>query len=371
MTKAPFIGWLLSLPFRILFPTMAYEAVKRVWMRPAVFMAVFLVGFLTCFALQAWLAHRAGMLGTLDLTFAPTPQPDGTARIYFFDDWANMFNYVLLVPLYLVAGTGYIISLYSLKDRMGPIDEVNGFSLDDGVKPLWSGLAAIFVFVFLLVVLQAQYAMDVQSSPYLFWFHGDSQGARLNYNGYAYLVINVLLNAFVMLIALLHLELFRWSRVLRNGIRRYDASVDPEQNLFMDNGYRLKEMFAPFTETAVWSKGFAMLLAINIYTWKASGVSGGSADSEGVDDNTWFLRFVTLLFIVIALWIVSLPRYRVQWEIFKLREKKGMHEYYDIRMPWTIGWSAFIDVTLLAFFSVAIFGSSDVLNLFTSVLTPD
>ena len=370
LAKVPFIGPILALPVRLVFPTMAYERVKYSALRPSVFVSIYLIGVVICAVLQAILSAHAGHLGTPDLVFGATEDPGGgPARVMFLDDAYNLFNYLVVVPLYLVAGTGYMISLFSLEARFGDIGNELGISLDESVKPLLSGTAAAGAFVLLLVLTQAGYAVDIQEkSTRLFWFHGATTRASFTYNGYAYLIINMFLAAFVIFVALLHLELFRWSQVISRGIRNYSVE-DDRAGLFHDGGHRLKELLAPFTETAIWSKAFAMLLAINIFTWKASGVSGGDlVASNDIHDNSWFFRLVFALFVVIAVWLVSLPRYRVQYEVFKLRSANGVHEYFDIRMPWTIGWSVFIDVLMFAFFSTMIFGSSDMFNLFQSLV---
>lgn len=366
ISKIPVLGKFVAFPFRVVFPTMGYERVNSTHMRRDVLFSIFLLGFTVCFLLQAILAYQAGYLGEFDLEFGPNPDPrGGPDRVMFFDDGHNLFNFALLVPLYLVAGAGYIISLFSLKERMRPADLNNGFELDDDIKPFLSGMVAISVLILILILAQAGYATDIQNnSEHLFWFHGETQGSRFQFNGYAYLVINTCLAAFVIFVALLHLELFRWSSILSKAIRGYDPEKDRDQ-IFMDDGDRVKALFAPFTETAIWSKAFAMLLAINIYTWKASGVAGGIV--EDVDDNSWFLRLVFVLYIVIVIWIVSLPRYRVQYELFKLRHRQGVHEYFDIRMPWTIGWSVFIDVLLFFFFSTMIFRDNDIVSLIISL----
>lgn len=370
VSRWPWIGPVLAVPVRLIFPTMAYERVSFAAMRWQVLSSVYAVGVAICFALQAWLAHRAGVLGTLDLTF--TPQPPSGTRILFFDDIFNLINYLLIVPLYLVAGTGFMISLFSLKERMVPAAADYGFSFSEDLTPLLSGVGAVGAFIALLVYTQAGYAVDVtENSDHFFWFHGETREAAFGYNGYAYLVINTFLASFVILVALLHLEMFRWSRVIVRAIRGYDAAAAGGENLFLDGGDRLKELFSPFTETAIWSKAFAMALAINIFTWQLSGVSGGSdpltQDSAGAADNTWFFRFVLVIYLVLVLWIVSLPRYRIQYEIFRQRKERGVHEYFDIRMPWTIGWSVLIDLVLLFFFSIAIFGPNDLMSLTISL----
>jgi len=365
-SKFPIVGKLVSIPLRIVFPTMGYERVNISAMRLPVFLSVCAVGFLVCFVLQAYLAHRAGYLGNLDVDFGPTNASVGQPeRVMFFDDAHNLFNYAILVPLYLVAGTGYVISLFSLRERMTPVSGGYGFQLDDSVKPYLSGMVAVGVFLVLLTLIQAGYAVDIQEkSQFLFWFHGETKTSRFGYNGYAYLVINVFLNGFVLFIALLHLELFRWSHILTKSIRGFDSERMSEANAFANDGNKLKELFAPFTETAIWSKAFTMLLAINIFTWKESGVSGAV---DSIEANSWFFRFIFMLYIVIVLWIVSLPRYRIQYELFKLRRQEGVHEYFDIRMPWTIGWSVFIDFLLLTFFTTSIFGSGEIFHLFMSL----
>lgn len=367
VSRCPLIGPALALPLRITFPTMAYERFGRYAMRRSIFLSVYLAGFLICFGLQALLAHQAGFLGVLDSSFGAQPDPaGGPDRVMFLDDAQNLFNYVVLVPFYLVAGTGFMISLFSLKDRMAPAHGHVGFALDYSIRPLLSGVGAVGAFVTIVVLSQAGYANDLhRNAVQLFWFHGATIDGAFGYNGYAYLVVNTFLASFVILVALLHLEMFRWSSILARGIRQYAAERD-KIGIFVGNGDRLKELFSPFTETAIWSKAFAMILAVNIYTWRVSGVSGDSHAAE-LDANSWFFRLIVLVYVVIALWLVSLPRYRIQYEIFRLRGRNGVHDYFDIRMPWTIGWSVFIDLMLLTFFSTALLGNAEIFDLIASL----
>lgn len=368
VSRIPILGPLMSLPLRLVFPQSIYEKATFSRIDFRVLLSVFISGFLICFGLQAYLAFRVGVLGLPDLHFTPNP-PEGT-RILFLNDPYNLLNYSIIVPLYLVAGSGFAISLFSLRYRLLPAAEIAGIHMKDDVKPLLSGVALVLCFVLLVVVMQAGYAADVmEKSNHFFWFHGAERYGNLRFNGYAYLLINAFLCGFVVLIALLHLEMFRWARVISNGLKSYDSSARDDSNIFMQKGDKLKEILSPFTETAIWSKAFAMLLALNIFTWQLSGVSGGSERlTGGAEDNTWFFRFVAVLYLVIVLWLVSLPRYRIQYELFKLRKAKGVHEYFDIRMPWTVGWAVFIDIMLLFFFSVAIFGSAgNVGNLILSL----
>lgn len=364
VSRLPWFGWIVSLPMRIVFPAMAYEKVDRTLLRKETFLSVFLLGIALCFGLQAILAYLAGHLGTPDLEFGPSRNPvTGQERILFLDDIYNLINYLVLVPLYLVAGSGFALSVFTLKQRMEPMGAGYGFSLDDVPRPLFSGTFAFGCFLLLMTLLQAQYAVDLKTkSLQLYWFHGADMSASFAYNGYAYLLINAFLASFVIIIALLHIEMFRWGSIISRGIASWNPASADEENPFLGDGNRVKELLAPFAETALWSKGFALVLAINIYTWKLSGVSGGGG-LEGLEGQSWFLRFTSLLYVLLVLWVVSLPRYRVQYELFKLRRREGVHEYFDLRMPWTIGWSVFIDLMLLFFFSTAIFGVNDILDL--------
>lgn len=357
----PFARLLQAIPFRILFPNIGYRIFKSSHIRPSVFIAIYCFGLFICFFVQAFLADMAGHLGKIGDLLKESNAQD---RVMFLSDGHNLFNYVVVVPLYLVAGIGYIISLYSLEERIKPFGFDRKLTIDDSHQPLLAGGAAIFVFILIWMITQTSYAFDVTSSSKLFWFHGISAENSLSFNGYFYIMTNVLLGGFVLFVALLHLELFRWSSTLTKSIRSYASEEASCEGIFCRNSEdELKKLFAPFTETAIWSKAFAVALAVNIYTWLASGISGHEGGNQATE-ATLFFKVVTVLYYVIALWIVSLPRYRVQYEIFQLRKKKGIHEYLDIRMPWAIGWSVFINLVLLGFFSTAIFGTGNIIDFF-------
>ncbi|OWU69057.1 hypothetical protein [Phaeobacter sp. 22II1-1F12B] len=368
VSRIPLIGPVISAPLRLIFPEMAYERTKFNRIEPRVLLSVYIAGLVICFVLQAFLAFQRGVLGSISNGFMPgLPR---TERIMFLQDPFNLLNYLIIVPLYLAVGTGFAISLFSLQHRLVPEAETARIPLKHDLKPYLSGTAVTVCFVLLVIFMQAGYAVDVtEKSNHFFWFHGETFEAKLQFNGYVYLLINAFLCGFVVLIALLHLEMFRWARTISLGLRSYAEDLSDRENVFLHKGDKLKEILRPFTETAIWSKAFAMLLALNIFTWQMSGVSGGSEQLTGTAENTWFFRFVAVLYLIIVLWLVSLPRYRVQYALFKMRQAKGVHEYYDIRMPWTIGWSAFIDLILLMFFSIAIFGSiGDFGNLIMSII---
>ncbi len=368
-SKFPILGHLAAIPLRLAFPTMLYERVNFTRMPGRAFLVIYLLGLAICFGLQALLAYQAGTLGVGDGTFGIAPDQDPSmTRLTFLKDGHNLLNYVVLVPLYLVAGIGYLLSVFSMQHRMQVSAPGHGFEIDTSKRSPLSGLALLGLLVGLVTLAQSQYAMDMHETRQLFWFHGDSIGSAFKFNGYAYLLINAFLCTFVAVVALAHLELFRWSTILTQGLRTY--KVDPEHgSIFLNQGDRLKEIFAPFTETAIWSKAFAMLLAMNLYTWKASGVSAAAGmETNSFTDDGLFIRLIFVVYLVIVLWFISLPRYRVQFEIFKLRKAEGIHEYFDIRMPWTVGWSVFIDVLLISFFSTMILGQSELFNLLSSFI---
>lgn len=332
---------------------MGYELLTWSLVRKSTFFYVYVITFFICFVMQAAIAHYDG--GML------MPNKN-TNRVEFFEDYYNMLNYFLVVPLYFVAGFGYMTSLFSLKERM---IQNRYLAIDDTSKPYLSGLLACGIVILILILAQAQYAYDVQhKATVLFWFHGTEIESAFQFRGYVYLLVNAILATFVISVALLHLELFRWSSDIATAIKNRTPADDVAEDSFWCNGCEVKKVFSPFTETAIWSKLFAVTLAINLYTWKMSGVNG----NPNTGDNAIFVNIIFIVYIVLALWIVSLPRYRIQYEIFKLRRKMNMHEYMDIRMPWTLGWSAFIDFLLIAFLSHAVIGS-EFIKFFSDFIT--
>lgn len=366
VSLVPSIRRVIPYILRILFPTMGYERVTSTMMRPQVFLCIYILGFSFCFVLQAIVAFQYGNL---------LENQDDSGRIVFLRDWNNLINYTVIVPLYLVAGIGYAISLFSIEERMSAYGFKPVKNADKIDQPLFYGAAAVAVFIFVLILAQATYAIDIQNSKIFFWFHSTSPGAPLEFNGHLYLLINNILCAFVIIIALLHIELYRWSITMSRSINYYAKNHVGGEHEFFRDGDKIKEILAPFTETAIWSKGFAVLLAMNLYTWLESDVSGGASTSVNSEPNakeaSIFFRYVTVLYYVIAIWLVSLPRYRVQYRIFVRQKQLGIHAYLDIRMPWTVGWSVFIDFLLVAFFSTYILGAGGGIEFFISIIQGD
>lgn len=357
------IRYALSLPIRVIFPKMGYERIDRGQINWRTFAAVYVMVVFFCFATQAALSHVDGVFVCLNEgQFCNS----GTERIEFTEDWWNLANYLVIVPLYAVTGVGFLISLFSLESRYLEL-EAEGFTkVENTSKPLLSGVLAFSLLVLILLLSQASYAHSVrEEATRFFWFHGETIAGPFEFRGYYYLMVNAVLATFVASVAILHLELFRWASQLTLFIRKERSlAIDELRSSFWADDNKIKRFFSPFTETSIWSKSFAVMLAINLYTWKESGVSS----DPDTDTNALYLNLVFVIYVVVAVWLVSLPRYRVQYEIFKLRNRLEQYDYKDIRMPWILGWSALVDFVLLAFLSNAIFRDridDFIANLFT------
>lgn len=331
---------LVTIPIRLIFPKMGYERLQGRAMDLRTAAAIYASILAIAGAAQGALAWQAGHFW-----------PQANQRIDFLEDGWNLANYFAIVPLYVITGVGYLMSLFSLEGRFAGRRAADAPEISNEGRPYVSGALAFFLFASLLLWTQASYAIGVRTqSAHLFWFHGAAPGAAFEFNGYFYLLVNALLASFVILVAILLLEMFRWSSILSASIRELRTAPGQEIHLdFWTDIDRVKRYFAPFTETAIWAKACAVFLAINLYTWKESGVNAGDGGT------TTFFDIIFLIYVIIVIFLVSLPRHRVQYEIFQLMQSVGVHEYRDVRMPWLIGWSALIDFLLVAFLSHAIF----------------
>ncbi len=334
----------MSLPIRIIFPKMGYERIRLDLLRPSTFASLYLVSFFYCFVAQAAFCYRDGVF------FADA----STERLEFLEDYYNLFNYTIVVPAYVMAGAGLLVSLFAMDKRMTETSSGLGFEVRNESKPYVSGVLSIALLVFIILVTQAQYAFSVQTeATVFFWFHGTNIDSAFPLRGHFYLMVNAVLSAYVAGIAILHLELFRWASELSRSLREHAGRrADAADSLWV-NDNKIKELFVPFTETALWSKAFAVALAVNLYTWKQSGVNSDVATGT----NALYVNTIFVIYTAIVVWVVALPRYRVQYEIYRVRKSLGVHQYSDIRMPWVLGWSGLIDFLLLAFLSNAIFGN--------------
>lgn len=356
--RTPFYSRILSLPISLFYPRTIYERLKFRSTDMTVLASIFIFGFVTCFGLQAYFAYLEGNIGTPDFVFNTSPQ--NGERVLFFDDLFGLMNNTLVIPLYLVAGSGFIASIIRLSDTTPNELKREGIMIPTQPRRIHSEVNFLGALVIIVILIQSSYAVDINTkSRYLFWFHGDDIDSRMTYSGYLYLCINFCLAAFVIFTSFFYVELYRWSKILRNGLRMNQMNDVKDFSSLIEDANAIKTHFAPFSECTIWAKAFATLLSLNIVIWQLSGVSGGpelttTRTSENEIDIE-ILRLVLWAYLVIALFLSSFPRYQVQYEIFRIRRESGVEDYLDLRTPWVIGWSAFIDAVLLALVSFLIF----------------
>ena len=276
----------------------------------------------------------------------------------FLEDRWNLINYIVIVELYCFCGVGYILSFMSIDEGFQEvgINRFLGEPLPSATQVFGDKTLGIWGFgLTLLIPLIAgpRYALEVQEiSAGKFWFNGMAQGnTSYGFSGYYYLYLNFILLCFVVLVAVMHIGLFRWSQILSSSLRKVYEGTNVHENTAWSDDHKINQAFAPFSETVIWSKGFIICLVANIYTWELSKVTTYGGSELGLIDWSVFLL------ALIGMWLVSFPRYIIEYRIFHIKKKLGIQEYKDIRMPWVLGWSAFIDGILLIFLLKILFGN--------------
>ena len=254
----------------------------------------------------------------------------------FLEDRSNLFHYLIVVEAYCIAGMLFLRAQYNHREafaRSG-LDDHLMLPDDKDHNLLWDALPIILILLSSLA-LSAGYAVDVQNYTTKYWYmqpDSDSFG----FAGYYYLFVNFGLMAFIVTVGFSHLGLFKLAGKIAHALRKIYRSDDQVAISHWANASRPRKWLAPLSEQILFSKLFALSLLLNIVSWKT-----------GQRDLGLMYTLAVLILSAGALWIVTIPRYFIQYQIFKIREKAGGHEYLDLRMPWIIGWSAMVDLILV------------------------
>ncbi len=283
---------------------------------------IYIIVFIPVFLIQAALAYKNGMF---------FPVTNGVKE--FLEDYVNLVNYVILVEAYCISGCIFLYYCNNIDDLLKRTELTNHLEL----KPpdssnIGSYLAILFV-VLAALFGSAGYALEVQNHPNC-WYVVDH--TLLGISGYYYLYLNCLLLLFVSFIGVAHFSLFKTASSISRELRKIYNAKDTELLRPWGDEHNVRKWLAPFSTQILVSKLFVLSCILNLVSWKF-GVPIGKMHAISV-----------VVMIVIGMWIVTLPRYFVQYHIFRIRGKLEIMEYKDIRMPWIIGGSALIDMVLIA-----------------------
>ena len=281
------------------------------------------------------LAGVQGLWAALNGTFLPD---DNLATRTFLEDHANLINYLILVPAYCLLGYAFLTQSYRtrslLVERGVPIadrwDGVNVFR--KGIL----GACAVLVIAFIGISV---YAVEAREYRLQFWFMSSAPpNAQFGAAGFYYLFTNVFLLVFILWVAFSHFELARLGSDLAGILDRVIEEGDDTALREWEENDVVRSRLAPFSSFIVTSKFLVLTLFLNMLTWRLN------------EPSVTVMYGLGVLFVaVFGIWVFSLPRYSVQFRLFRIHERLGHQEYVDIRLPWAKGASAFVDVVLFSF----------------------
>ncbi len=361
----------LSLFPKFFFPEFLRSARVRALQNPLAFgMTIYAIVFFLTFVVQAFFAYLNGVLvpensGVLLSCFAEK----STCLQYFFGDYANLVNYVFLVEAYCISGCFFLV----YENRMGELLSESEFGrhvvLSDAYSPsaLGGALAILFALFFVLIGISG-YALEIQCYPKHWYMNFNPRSCDAGANigelrtaldtkwafaaHYYYVLLNFVLLLFVAFVGTAHFGLFKTAGAISKRLQAVYDSDDAEAASQWLEEERVKKWFAPFATQVLISKIFVLAIVLNMTSWKMWEPSVGAMNDVSV-----------IIIVLVGIWLVTMPRYYIQYHLFKIRQKYDAEVYKDIRMSWILGGSAALDIVLLAIASKILLDTESMVEL--------
>ncbi len=324
-----------------------YKKILKLFEKPSI-VGIYLFVFIFLFVVQAIWAF-------VEQRFFPS----GNILIKnFLDDWVDLINYVIICELYIILGIEFIskkTTIYS------DLDSSSFLPKGEFILPSnnYSGFFGAVIVLMLATFASIGYTVEVNSYTHFYWFmKTPPPNVTFSQNGYYYLFINRLMMLFVIWVGANNFGLFQIAGVISKYLRklRNDKDVLFLKQKFSDESL-LKSQLNPFSELVLFAKGFVLVIALNLLLWKFN-----------QPEIKKMYEISVLITAIFGIWIFALPRYYVQYQIFRIWEKIGKHEYKDLRMPWVVGISAFIDIILITIIIKVLLGEA-ISNLFNNLFS--
>ncbi|MCH8034850.1 MAG: hypothetical protein IH950_13975 [Bacteroidetes bacterium] len=275
----------------------------------------------------------------------------------FLEDWVDLLNYSIICEAYVILGIIFLTQKYSIYDSL----KESGFlsKTFETIPYKSNGFVGISLVLFVATFSSIGYTFEVNTYSDFYWFMSTPPpNVTFGPNGYYYLFMNQLLLLFIIFVGLNHLGLFHISSVIVKEIEGDVNKIsESEAREKWTNENLLKSRMQPFSQLILVSKAFVLVITINLLLWKYN-----------QPDIKQMYELSVLVTAIFGIWIFALPRYYIQYRIFKVWSKLGKHEYKDLRMPWIIGFSAVIDVILLTILIKTLLGDA-VANLFNQLFS--
>jgi hypothetical protein len=293
------------------------------------FVYAYLFIFFFLFVMQAFWAYKYDR-------FWPDSDP---STKNFLEDWVDIINYVAICEAYLIIGYQFLKSSYRVTAKLIENGVLPPTQNIQDVSPI-KNLSAVSLVLLSGIIATLGYFNEVKTYTYHFWFMQPSEYVvAMDSGGIYYIIISLLLMLFVSWVIFAHFGLFRIAGKISENLQLIHKMIekDSEEVTIWSDENIIKKMLHPFAVQILYSKAFVLVVTLNLLLWKYN------------DSNVSYMFDISVIVAaILGIWVFSLPRYYVQYYVFLIWQKIGKEEYKDMRMPWILGSSAFIDVVLIA-----------------------
>jgi len=354
--KVPILKSTLFLFPRFFFPEFLKGARVNEIKNPFILgITIYLIVFFFVFVVQGFLS------GTHDAFFL-SPNIQGSCFSeeieclrYFLGDYANIVNYTIIVEAYCISGSFFLIYANNIERLLITKGLSDHIDCREQKSSFIGGAFSVFFVLFFSLAGAAGYAIEIESYP-PHWYMNSPSGPT-SYSGYYYIFINFVLLLFVAFVGVAHFGLFKTASTLSKGLRSIRESGNLEAMEQWVNDDKVKLWFSPFATQVLISKVFILSLILNLVSWKMWEPNIGEMHTISV-----------IVMVVTGMWIVTLPRYYIQYQLFEIRKACGVFEYKDIRTPWILGGSALVDILLAAIVVNYLLNENSIFELFDKII---
>ncbi len=336
---------------------------------------IYVIVFILVFVVQATFAWINGVLwvpkdvGKVSCFLAETE-----CLQYFFGDYANLLNYVVLVEAYCISGVFFLIHSSNIDRQLLSDDIAAQLNLSEPAPSKAHGAYSILFLVFFVTLFSALYAIDIHSYP-PHWYMNvreaylpsgqtltgafDSPEVKWQLGAhYNYVFINYLLLMFVGFVGLAHFGLFKAAGAISAALRDVRKACGKEELEALLDSKKVNTWLAPLATQTLISKVFVLAIVLNMTSWRMWESKAGIIQDIAI-----------VIMVVVGVWIITLPRYFIQYHLFRIRQKCGVDEYRDIQMSWMLGASALADLALVTIAAKILFSAESIFEMIGDVLT--
>jgi len=259
-----------------------------------------------------------------------------------FEDKANLWNYLIICELYIIIGYYILKTNSNLKDHLRKSNftsliKLDGFDEKTKSKFGYFGLVILFVST---LYFASGYAHDITlKSTSHYWFM-ETFTPNVTYSrlGYYYFFINFLLLFFVLIVGFSYFGFINKIGFIANQMKLINRSYDVAslKKQWEDDNI-LKQKLSPITTQMLLLQLMVAILTLNIVLW--------NINKQGLGFNYDVTVFILIIF---GVWLFTLPRYYINYQVFKIWQKIGKNEYKNLSLPWLMGLSSVIDIVLFS-----------------------